>query len=143
MDMVPDAGQLAQVMSHAMAPAFVLGAAAAFVAILLSRIASVLERVRYLHEIADDDPVRGHLKADIPRLRQRARLLNSATYLVIWSGICTSLLMVLGFAAAFLRLRHEYGAALLFAASIGLLAMALYKFGQEVRMGLSESDHFR
>ncbi len=143
MDIVPDAAELSQVMSHALAPAFVLGAVAAFIAILLGRIASVLDRVRYLNDIADDDPVRAHLKSDIPRLRHRARLLNSATHLAIVSGMCTSLLMVVGFAAAFLRLRHEYGAAILFSAAIALLGGALWKFAQEVRMGLSENDHFR
>jgi hypothetical protein len=34
MNVVPDAGQLSQVMSQATAPAFVLGAVAAFVAVL-------------------------------------------------------------------------------------------------------------
>ncbi len=30
------------------------------------------------------------------------------------SGMCTSLLLVVGFVSAFLRLRHEYGATFLF-----------------------------
>jgi Protein of unknown function (DUF2721) len=98
---VPDSGQLAQVMSQATAPAFVLGAVAAFIAVLLSRMTVVLDRIRSLNEIADDDAVRAHLKSDIPRLRQRAKLLNSAVYLALqWNlhvvapgrGICERLL---------------------------------------------------
>src|SRR5271166_1423705 len=77
--MIPDAGQLSQVMSQATAPAFVLGAVAGFVAVLLGRMTSVIDRIRSLNEIADDDTARAHLKSDIPRLRQRAKLLNSAT----------------------------------------------------------------
>ena len=69
MNAVPDAGQLSQVMSQATAPAFVLGAVAAFVAVLLNRMTSVIERIRSLNEIADDDTARAHLKSDIPRLR--------------------------------------------------------------------------
>jgi len=46
MNVVPDAGQLSQVMSQATAPAFVLGAVAAFVAVLLNRMTSVIERIR-------------------------------------------------------------------------------------------------
>ena len=130
-------------MSQATAPAFVLGAVAAFVAVLLNRMTSVIERIRSLNEIADDDIARAHLKSDIPRLRQRAKLLNSATYLALVSGICTSLLLVVGFASAFLRLRHEYGAGVLFALAIALLGGSLFRFGQEVRMGLSEADHYR
>jgi len=141
-DFFPDAAELSQVMSQATGPAFVLGAVAAFVSVLLGRINSVLERIRNLNDIADDDTVRVHLKADVPRLRQRAKLLNSATHLALLSGMCTALLLVVGFASAFLRLRHEYGAAVLFAVAIALLGASLFRFAQEVRMGLSEADHF-
>jgi hypothetical protein len=143
MDLIPDAGQLSQVMSQATGPAFVLGAVAAFIAVLLSRMNVVIDRVRSLNEIADNDTARAHLKSDIPRLRQRAKLLNSATHLALLSGICTSLLLVVGFVSAFFRLKHEYGAAFLFAVAIGLLGWSLFRFAQEVRMGLSELDHFR
>jgi hypothetical protein len=143
MDYVPDAGQLSQVMSQATAPAFVLGAVAAFIAILFSRMTMVLDRIRSLNEITDDDAARAHLKSDIPRLRQRAKLLNNAAYLALVSGMCTSLLLVVGFVSAFFRLRHEYGAGLLFAVAIALLGGSLFRFGQEVRMGLSEPDHYR
>ena len=100
MDLVPDAGQLAQVMSQATGPAFVLGAVAAFVAVLLGRMTSVLDRIRSLNEINDGDIARSHLKSDIPRLRQRAKLLNSATHLALLSGLCTAVLLVVGFLSA-------------------------------------------
>ena len=121
MNVVPDAGQLSQVMSQATAPAFVLGAVAAFVAVLLNRMTSVIERIRSLNEIADDDIARAHLKSDIPRLRQRAKLLNSATHLALLSGMCTALLLVVGFASALFRLPHEYGAGVLFGIALILL----------------------
>jgi hypothetical protein len=143
MDLVPDTDQLSQVMSQATAPAFVLGAVAAFIAVLLSRLTMVVERIRSLNEITADDAARAHLKSDIPRLRQRAKLLNSAAHLALVSGMCTSLLLVMGFASAFFRLRHEYGAGLLFAVAIALLGGSLFRFGQEVKMGLSEADHYR
>jgi Protein of unknown function (DUF2721) len=141
--LVPEAGQLAQLMVQATAPAFVLGAVAAFTSVLLGRMANVLDRIRSLNEIADDNTARAHLKSDVPRLRRRAKLLNSATYLALVSGMCTSLLLVLGFASSFFGLRHEYGAGLLFAAAVGLLGGSLFRFAQEVRMGISEADHYR
>jgi hypothetical protein len=142
MELVPDAGQISQLMLQATAPAFVLGAVAAFVSVLFGRMANVLDRIRSLNEIGDDTQ-RAHLKSDIPRLRRRAILLNSAAHLVLVSGMCTSLLLFLGFATSFFRLRHEYGAGLLFAVAVSLLGASLFRFAQEVRMGLSEADHYR
>ena len=143
MDFLPDVGQHSQVMSQAPAPAVVLGAVAGFVSILLGRMTTVLDRIRNLNEIADDDSRRAPLKSDIPRLRRRATLLNSATHLALASGMCTSLLLVVGFGSAFLKLQHEYGAALLFLLAVALLGGSLFRFGQEVRIGLRETDHYR
>ncbi len=139
---VPDASELARVISEATAPAFVLGAVAAFVAVLLNRMTIIIERIRSLNEIADDD-ARSHLKSDIPRLRRRAGLLNKATYLALLSGLCTASLVVVEFVSALFRLKYAYGAALLFALALILLSGAIVRFGQEVKMGLSEADHFR
>jgi hypothetical protein len=143
MEIVPSADHIAQVMSQATAPAFVLGAVAAFIAILLGRLTLVIDRIRNLHDIADDDAIRAHLKSDIPRLRLRAKLLNNATYLALFSGMCTSFLLVIGFISAFFRLQHEYGAGGLFVVAIALLGLSLFRFAQEVRMGISEADHYR
>jgi len=57
--------------------------------------------------------------------------------------MCTSLLLVVGFVSAFFRLQHEYGAGILFALAVALLGGALFRFSQEVRIGLSEGDHYR
>ena len=48
MDIVPDTGQLSQVMVQATAPAFILGAVAGFISILLGRMTSVIDRIRSL-----------------------------------------------------------------------------------------------
>jgi len=140
---LPDTQQLAQVMSQSTAPAFVLGAVAGFVSILLGRMTTIIDRIRSLNEIAEDGRARAHLKSDIPRLQRWASLLNSAVRLALLSGMCTALLLVVGFASAFLKLQHEYGAAVLFGIAICLLGASLFKFSQEVRIGLSEADHYR
>lgn len=59
------------------------------------------------------------------------------------SGVCVGLLLIAGFVCAYLRLEHIYGAAPLFVLGIALLVAALFRFGQEVRIGLSEADHYR
>jgi len=55
--LMPDtAAQLSHVMSEAMAPAFVLAAVASIVATLLGRMTAVVERIRNLNDVPDDDP---------------------------------------------------------------------------------------
>jgi hypothetical protein len=139
---LPEAGDLSEVISQATAPAFVLGAVAGFVAVLLNRMAVIVDRIRSLNEI-DDADVRSHLKSDIPRLQQRAKLLNNAAYLALLSALCTSSLVVVEFASALFRLQYAYGGGLLFALALILLSGSILRFGQEVKMGLSEADHFR
>ena len=111
MNLMPDVDQLSRVISEATAPAFVLTAVAGFVSVLRTQLISVVERIRSLNEVSDSDDSRAHLKSDLPRLRKRAALLTSATRLALASGICTSLLLIVGFGCAFLRLQHLYGAA--------------------------------
>ena len=53
------------------------------------------------------------------------------------------LLLIVGFICAYLRLEHIYGAAPLFVVGVALLVAALFRFGQEVRIGLAEADHYR
>jgi Protein of unknown function (DUF2721) len=139
----PDPAQLSQVISQATAPAFVLGSVAGFTSILVGRMGTVIERIRHLNEIADDEESRVHLKSDIPRLHRRIELLNGATRLALASGVSTSLLLAVGFATAFLRLQHVHGEGVLFFLTVVLLGAALFRFGQEVKIGISEADHYR
>jgi hypothetical protein len=60
------------------APAFLLGAVAAFVSVLISRMNRIIDRSQALNAIADDDKVKAPLKSDVPRLKTRASLLNKA-----------------------------------------------------------------
>ena len=140
---LPSTDQIAQLISQATAPAFLLGAVAGFISILTTRMASVLDRIRSLNEIGEHEGARAELKSDIPRLKRRAALLSDAIYLALWSGISATMLLVLGFVSAFLGVRHEYGAAALFLLAVCLLGASLFRFAQEVRIGLSEFDHFR
>jgi Protein of unknown function (DUF2721) len=139
---VTDLSQMSQVISHATAPAFLLGAVAGFVSILIARMSGIIDRSRSLNMIADDDTPRAHLKSDIPRLKHRARLMNVAIYLSIGSGICTTVLVVLAFASAFVGIRHEQLVGVLFVVARVLLGAALFTFAREVRIALNELDHY-
>jgi hypothetical protein len=141
--LLPTADHIDRVLSQATAPAFVLGAVAAFTSLLLGRTTSVIDRIRSLNEIPDEDAARGHLKSDIARLRRRVDLLRSATQLALASGVSVSLLLILGFLCAFFNLRHEFGAGFLFILTLGLLSASLFRLGHEVQIGLSEAELYR
>jgi hypothetical protein len=68
--LLPTADHIGRVLSQATAPAFILGAVAAFCSLLLNRMTAVIDRIRSLNEIPDEDAARGHLKSDIARLRR-------------------------------------------------------------------------
>jgi hypothetical protein len=94
------ADQLAAMISHAVAPAFMLNAVLATIAILVNRISGV-ERLRRIREI-DESDARVWLKREIVELRQRERLLNNALHLVVLAGIGVFLLLLFGFTVAFM-----------------------------------------
>jgi hypothetical protein len=134
--------QLSQVISHVVAPAFLLGAVASFISILIGRMDNVIGRLRYLNDLPDTGHLKSALKADVPRLRRRAYLLQQALYLSISSGAAAAVLIIVAFGAALLNLSHVLGAALLFVISMALLCASLIVFAREVMIGLNEFDEF-
>lgn len=135
------ATQLSQVIAQATAPSFLLGAVSGFVAVLIGRMNGVIDRIRTINAISDDDAARRHLKGDLPRLIRRAQLLNRAVYLAVASALATTLLVILAFVSALLQFRHEPGAAIMFVVALALMALALLTLAREVRMALTEYDH--
>jgi len=137
----PSVTQLSQVIAHITAPAFLLGAVAAFISVLIARMNRIIDRSRALNAIDPDDPARAHLRADVPRLKRRAALLNNAILLSTMSAIVTTVLVIVAFVCALYNLRHEYGVALLFIVALGVFGGALVNLAREVRVALHELDH--
>jgi hypothetical protein len=138
----PSVSQLSHVISQAAAPAFLLGALAAFIAVLISRLNRVIDRTIVLNGISDDDTVRYRLKADLPRLMRRAVMLNRAIFWAVVASILVTLLVIVAFVTAFFQLQHERGVAVFFMISLGAFTMSLVDFAREVRIALSEFDHY-
>jgi Protein of unknown function (DUF2721) len=138
----PSVSQLSHVISQAAAPAFLLGALAAFIAVLISRLNRIVDRTVVLNGIPNDDTVRNRLKADLPRLMRRAAMMNRAIFWAVVASIALTLLVIVAFVAAFLQLQHERGVALFFMISLGAFTMSLVDFAREVRIALSEFDHY-
>ena len=132
--------QLSLVISQAAAPAFLLGAIASFLSVLVSHMARVVDRSRAIHAIADDDPKLAHLKEHLPTLYLRAKLIIRAIYWAVGSGIAACLLMIVAFMTAYFGARHEPAAVILFTASLLLFTMSLIGFAREVRVALNQKD---
>jgi hypothetical protein len=133
---------LAQIISHIVAPAFLLSAVGSFVSILNSRLNGVIERLRDLNSVPQEGHVKSKLKADIPRLKRRAALLRRALLLSIAGGVAGTILIIIAFGAALVSMTHVYGAAILFMISLGLLCASLVVFGIELKIGLNEYDEY-
>jgi len=137
----PSVTQLSQVIGQVTAPAFLLGAVAAFISVLISRMNRIIDRSQALNAIRDDHASKAHLKSDIPRLKRRAALLNSAILFSAVSAIVTSLLVIVAFVCAFYNMRHEYGVAVLFVVALGFFTVSLVYLVREARIALNEFDH--
>lgn len=138
----PTVAQLSIVITQVTAPAFLLGAVAAFISVLIARMNRIIDRSQALHAIQDSDSDKACLKSDIPRLKRRAALLNRAVFFSTISAIATSLLVIVAFASAYFNIRHEYGVGLLFVIALGFFTASLVDLARETRIALHEYDHF-
>jgi hypothetical protein len=138
----PTVSQLSEVISQAAAPAFLLGALAAFIAVLISRLNRIVDRTIALNAISDTDASKSRLKTDIPRLLRRAAMINRAIFWAVIGSITITLMVIVAFVSAFFAIQHERGVALLFVISLGAFTVSLIDFAREVRIALSEFDGF-
>jgi hypothetical protein len=138
----PSVSQLSHVISQAAAPAFLLGALAAFSAVLIARLNRIVDRTVVLNGIPEDDTVRYRLKADLPRLMRRAAMMNRAIFWAVVASIAVTILVIVAFLTAFFQLQHERGVAIFFMISLGAFTISLVDFAREVRIALSEFDHY-
>lgn len=139
---IPSVSQLSQVISQAAAPAFLLGALAAFIALLMSRLNRIIDRTIVLNAIPDGDAARSRLKTDIPRLLRRSLMINRAIFWAVIASITITFMVIVAFVSAFFHIQHERGVAILFLVSLGAFTVALVDFAREVRIALSEFDHY-
>ena len=137
---MPSIDQLSQIIATVAAPAFLLGAVAAFISVLVSRINRVIDRSQYLHSIVDGDSSKAYLKDDLPRLKRRAALLHRSLLCSIISAILTALIIIVAFVSAMFGLAHEYGVAILFVGALSLFCVSLIELAREARLALHDND---
>jgi hypothetical protein len=141
--MVPEvltSNQLALVISQAAAPAFLLGAVASFLSVLVAHMSRIIDRARAINAMPDQDSNKAALKATLPQLKLRATLVNRAIYWAVACGISTCLLMIAGFGSAYFGFKREPGAAILFTLSLALFTFSLLSFAREVKVAMTHTE---
>jgi hypothetical protein len=136
--LVTDIDQLSIAISHATAPAFMLGAVAGFLSILIARLERIADKNRALR--ASDinlDPT-GVISASYLR---RMRLLGSAIYLAVLSALLTAALLIGAFFAALIGVGHGGIVAMMFALALMLLMASLVQLAREIRVHMGHM-HF-
>ena len=136
----PSIDQLGRIIANVAAPAFLLGAVAAFISVLMSRINRVIDRSQFIHGISESDSSKSFLKSDLPRLRRRAALLNRSLFCAILSAICTALIIIVAFISALLQVAHEYGVVILFMVALLMFCVSLVDLARETRIALHDND---
>jgi len=93
-----DIADVAQLISLAVAPIFLLTAVATTLMVLISRLARIVDRGRSLEALVT--PQDGRHRAELQLLERRARLVYRALALGVCAAILVCLLMTLAFAGA-------------------------------------------
>jgi hypothetical protein len=133
-----DSNQFALVISQAAAPAFMLGAVSSFLTVLFSQINLVIGKMSAISALPDDGARSAHLKSAAPRLKTRLSRMGWAIFWAIGSGVATCFVILAAFAGASFGIRHEIGAAILFATSLVFFTVALVIFGFEIKVAMSD-----
>ena len=128
--------EISHVIALATAPAFLLGCVVALMTMLISRMARVVDRAHALEIMDDKDQQQSALKAIIPVLRRRARLIHYALGCAILSGVVTALLVALAFMGALLNLQLETPVATLFVVGLLFFVLSLLSLALEVVIAL-------
>jgi hypothetical protein len=129
--LVTDIDQLSQAISHATAPAFMLGAVAGFLSILIARLERVADKMRALRTSDGNLDPTGEIAASFMR---RMELLSRAIYFAVLSALLTAALLIGAFLTALLGIGHGQVVATMFAAALALLMAALVELTREMRV---------
>lgn len=129
--LITDIDQLSQAIGHATAPAFMLGAVAGFLSILIARLERIADKHKALRSSdANLDPT-GQIAASFVR---RMELLSRAIYLAVLSALVTAALLIGTFFAALVGIGHGQVVAILFALALMLLMASLVQLAREIRV---------
>ncbi len=137
MAVLADIDHLSSAITHATAPAFMLGAVAGFLSILIARMERIVDRKRALQSgdpAALDPSIRETLANSYGR---RVTLLGAAVLYAVLSALVTALLLIAAFLAALAGIGHGGIVAVMFVVALALLIAALVQFAREIRLQMA------
>jgi hypothetical protein len=129
--LVTDIDHLSEAISHATAPAFMLGAVAAFLSILIARLERIADKTKALRSVDANLNPNDPLAAAFQR---RMEFLGRAIYLAVLSALATSALLILAFLAGLFGIGHGRVVAMMFVLALLLLMGALVHLAREIRV---------
>ena len=132
-----DIDHLSSAITHTMAPAFMLGAVAGFLSILIARMERIMDRKR-AHQSGD-------LVAVDPSIREklansfacRVAFLGAAILYAVLSALVAALLLSAAFLAALAGIGHGGIVAVMFVIVLAFLIAALVQFAREIRQQMA------
>ena len=131
---------LSQLISHVLAPAFLLGAVGSFISLLHDRLLAVVARVRELSTSGDAGLPPARRGQVLAELRRRAKLINVAIFFGALSGLSALVLIIASFGAALMEVHHVWIAAVLFILAAVFLLCSLVTFAIDVKMAINAHD---
>ena len=73
---------------------------------------------------------------------RRAAMVNRAIFWAVVASLALTVLVIVAFVTALLQVQPERGVAIFFLISLGAFTVSLIDFAREVRIALSEFDHY-
>lgn len=134
MAVVGDIDHLSAAISHATAPAFMLGAVAGFLSILIARMERIVDQNRSLRSGAFASLEPSVRQAIGDSFARRMKLLGRAIYFAVLSALVTAALLIGAFASALVGIGHGQIIALMFTLSLALLMASLIELTREIRV---------
>jgi len=134
---VPDIDHLSSAISHATAPAFMLGAVAGFLSILVARLERIVDRNRNLRSASPDAVDPASRDAIAAAFERRMVLLSRAIYFAVLSALVTAALLISAFLAALVGIGHGGIIALMFTGALALLMASLVELTREIRIHMA------
>jgi hypothetical protein len=137
MAVVGDIDHLSAAISHVTAPAFMLGAVAAFLSILIARMERIVDRNRALRAV-ETPPVDPMAVETIEKsFARRMELLGHAIYFAVLSALVTAALLICAFLAALVEVAHGGIVAVMFVVALALLIASLVELTREIRVHMA------
>ena len=125
---------VAHAIQLAVAPVFLLSGIGAILAVMTNRLGKIIDRARVLEDKLDaaSPKLLATLRADLPILSRRAKLISRAITLCTTTALLVCTVIAVLFLSAFLRFDATIPVALLFVAAMSTFFLGLLWFLREI-----------